>query len=128
MIPRNRRTAVGAVLGLMLLTVGGCDSATLPTRPPDQDPVEPPPVAAGYSISGIVTGRTANGSSALTEATVWDEYTHRTVATAADGSFTLTDLGGDVILDITKAGYEGYRQPFVLHGDLRIDVELVPRP
>jgi hypothetical protein len=74
-----------------------------------------------------VTGQTANGPSPLAGATVWDEYTHRTVATAADGSYRLTDLGADVILDVKTAGYEAYRQELFLRGDLRIDVELMPQ-
>ena len=122
----NQMTAGLAILAITVVAAG-CSGPVQPSTSPSNvaqnHPAPPPPP---FTISGVVTGRGPTGPGPLAGAKVHDQYTHRSATTGPDGSYSLSGLDGAVIVDVTLAGYERYETEIILHGDLRLDIELTP--
>ena len=130
------------LLGIAIVSCGllsgcdrGADSSSLrlptgftPTPTPTPSPPAPPP-ASSYTVSGVVSEVVDGQTVPLEGAHVEDSERHVSVKTAADGSYTLTEVAiswnGGAYIYFAKTGFRSQVRQFPLTGDHRVDVTLI---
>ena len=98
-----------------------------PTPSPTPNPTPPP--QGPFTVSGVVSEVVDGRILPLEGAHVEDSERHVFVKTAADGSYTLTEVAissyGGAYIYFAKPGFRSQSQQFPLTGDKRLDVTLV---
>ena len=122
------------LLGIAVLCCGvlaGCRDTRSPSFPtavsPTPQPTPQPP--GSVTVSGVVSEVVGGQTVPLEGVHVEDSERHVFVRTAADGSYTITEVArssfGGAYIYFAKQGYRSQSRQFALTGDLRLDVMLV---
>jgi len=97
-----------------------CDSPTAPTTP-----LRPVTSSGPYTLSGVVSEMTADGSVPLANALVTDTSTAQVSRTDANGFYRITQLAAaSHAITTTRAGYVTETRRVDLSGDTQLDIRL----
>jgi len=97
-----------------------CDSPTAPTAP-----LRPVTSSGPYTLSGVVSDMTTDGSVPLADALVTDTSTAQASRTNADGFYRITQLAAaSHAITTTRAGYVTETRRVDISGDTQLDIRL----
>ena len=111
------------------VVLSGCGTDSRPMLPTAASPTPQPTPAATYTVSGVVSEVVGGQTVSIEGAHVEDSQRHVFVTTAADGTYTLREVGesslGGAYIYVVKDGFRSQSHQFALTRDTRLDVTLV---